>query len=73
MLEDYVYRNIKLYGNALIDEETYIKYGPRKILKDLKSHGFKCVIRIFKIKSKDSTNPLHKKIVTEKTFIIQEV
>lgn len=43
-MEDWIYRNLKNYGNCFIDEKTYKKLGKENILSDLLIHGFKCDI-----------------------------
>ncbi len=46
MIKDYVYRNLRLYGNSLIPNKTYEKYGERLILKELKEKGYDCELRV---------------------------
>ena len=46
MLKPYVFECLKRYGNTVIGEQTFQKYGEKAILKELSKHGFKCNIRI---------------------------
>ena len=46
MLDQYVYNNLRKYGNTIIGESAYKRFGKNKILKDLEKHGFNCNIRI---------------------------
>ena len=39
-LQNYVYYNLKKYGNTIINEHTYNKLGVEKIKKDLAQNGF---------------------------------
>ena len=48
MLDNYIFRNLEKYGNALISESLYKKLGKSKILKILKEKGFNCNIRVVK-------------------------
>lgn len=45
-MKRYVYRNLSKYGNCYISENTYKKLGGKKILHDLKMHGYNCNIKI---------------------------
>lgn len=47
MLDDYVYRNLRSYRNCYITESDYKKIGHKRILKDLKKHGFNCDITVY--------------------------
>lgn len=42
-LNNYVYNNLKHYGNALIGQATYEILGEDVIIKDIKGNGFKNV------------------------------
>ena len=44
MIKDYVYRNLRLYGNCVIPNSLYEKYGERLILNELKKNGYDCNI-----------------------------
>lgn len=46
MLDEYVYKTLKRYGNCVININDLKRYGKKKILKDLKEHGFNCNIRV---------------------------
>ena len=46
MLDGYVYKTLKKYGNCVIGMQDLKKYGKKKILKDLSEHGFNCTIRV---------------------------
>lgn len=46
MLDKYVYKTLKKYGNCVININDLKRYGKKKILKDLKEHGFNCEIKI---------------------------
>lgn len=48
ILDAYVYRNLRAFGNAYIDYYTYEKLGKRNILSDLLKNGFNCTIEINK-------------------------
>ena len=52
-MEKYVYEHLKRYGNTVISEKVYDKMGEKKILKDLKRHGFDCEITVYKYKERD--------------------
>lgn len=47
-MKRYVYRNLSKYGNCYISEDTYKKLGGKKILHDLKMHGYNCNIKVIK-------------------------
>lgn len=44
LLNDYVYRNLRVYHNTLISEKTYKKLGKQNILDDLNNHNLNCEI-----------------------------
>ena len=44
-LDNYVYKNLKKYGNTIIHIDELKQYGESKILEHLKQHGFNCNIR----------------------------
>lgn len=81
MLESYIYSNLKNYKNAVIDNAVYKKLGEKKILADLKAHGFDCQIRTTYIKITDGNfrfsernkSPKYSKKQFEETYIIEEV
>lgn len=71
LLDDYVYRNLRVYGNAYINETTFEKHGESKILADLKEHGFDCELRIYEhFDEKFIDNESHKPTFS-KNIIIQ--
>ena len=70
MFDKFVYRNLKMYGNAVISEEEYNRFGEVKILKHLKRKGFKCRIEIYKHKI---PNAIMDKFFTDEKDIIIEV
>lgn len=45
MFDDYVYKNLKKYGNTVISHDELVRYGESKIKKDLLEHGYSCTIR----------------------------
>lgn len=55
-MERYVYEHLKKYGNTIITETVYEKMGEKKILADLKKHGFDCIIKIYKHSYHDNLN-----------------
>ena len=71
MIKDYVYRNLRLYGNSLIPNSTYEKYGERLILKELKEKGYDCDLRVVEsveilwIEPRISTKKIMKDIIVE--------
>ncbi len=67
-MENYIYRNLKVYGNTYLDNKLYKKMGQKRILDDLKKHGFECEIKIFKSPIID---PSKKIINIEKDLIIE--
>lgn len=50
IFDEYVYINLKKYGNTLISEREYIMYGKETILNHLKENGYDCEIKIYKHK-----------------------
>lgn len=46
-MEDYIYKHLKRFGNTIITEKLYNSLGEKKILEDLKTHGFNCEIIIY--------------------------
>ena len=46
MLDEYVYKTLKKYGNCIIGMQDLKRYGKNKILMDLLEHGFNCTIRV---------------------------
>ena len=67
-MENYIYKYLKIYGNTYLDNKTYRKMGKKRILDDLKEHGFECEIKIFKC---PITDPTKKVINIEKDLIIE--
>ena len=53
MIDKYIYRNLKRYGNCYINEKTYRKIGEKRLLDMLKRKGFPCEIIIHKNKFYD--------------------
>ena len=45
MFDEYVYKNLKKYGNTVISHDELVRYGESKIKKDLLNHGYNCTIR----------------------------
>ena len=46
ILEDWVYNNLQLYGNCVIPERTYNKYGAQKIKDECLERGYVVNIEI---------------------------
>ena len=46
MIPEYVYKNLRLYGNSLIPNSTYEKYGERLILNELRKNGYDCELSV---------------------------
>lgn len=46
MLDGYVYKTLKKFGNCVISIEDVKRYGKKRIIKDLLDHGFNCNIRV---------------------------
>lgn len=46
MLDGYVYKTLKKFGNCVIGMQDVKRYGKKKILKDLSEQGFNCTIRV---------------------------
>lgn len=69
-MEEYIYRHIKKYGNTIISENLYNNLGEKKILEDLKLHGFHCEIIIYNNLDIDSVG---KKKYKHRDIIIQVV
>lgn len=44
-LDDYVYKNLKKYGNTIISSDDLKIHGKSNIIEHLKEHGFNCNIR----------------------------
>ena len=65
-MEDWVYRNLKNYGNCFLDEKTYKKVGKKAILVDLKKHGFDCEI----VKCVCSANDFKNNVAIESDYVI---
>lgn len=61
MLEPYIYFNLKIYGNTVINRKTYRTLGEKTILKDLAEHGFDCYITIEKYFKMDAYDPSERK------------
>lgn len=40
-LENYIYENLRNYGNAVLDKKDYKRLGETKIIADLELNGFK--------------------------------
>lgn len=68
MLE--ITENIKRFGNTIITENLYNSLGEKKILDDLKAHGFNCEIVIYENIDSDSVG---RKNYKEKDIIVQVV
>ena len=71
MLDEYVYRNLRKYGNCVISERDYRRYTKTKILADLLEHGLKCDVRIIKGKEGKINDPLRMRAYIEKTIILE--
>lgn len=69
MLEDYVYKNLEMFGNTVISENAYNRLGEVKILKHLKKKGFKCRIKIYNHKIPNTVMP--NVFIDEKDIIIE--
>ena len=48
IVPDWVFRNLKTYGNCACGYEIVRKYGKNKLLKVLKENGYECSLRIVK-------------------------
>ena len=70
MFDKFVYRNLEMYGNTVISEEEYKRFGETKILKHLKRKGFKCRIKVYNHKI---SNPIMQNIYIDEKDIIIEV
>lgn len=73
ILDQYVYRNLEHFGNAMIGNKTYEKFGEEKILKDLEKHGFKCKFKIIDYHIKDYGNPLKNSSYLDRTVIVEVI
>jgi len=69
-MEDYIYKHLKRFGNTIITENLYNSLGEKKILDDLKEHGFNCEIVIYENIDSDSVG---RKNYKEKDIIVQVV
>lgn len=71
MIKDYVYKNLRLYGNSLISNSTYEKYGERLILNELKKNGYDCNLKVVEsvetiwIEPRVSTKKVMKDVIVE--------
>lgn len=71
MIKDYVYKNLRLYGNSLIPNSTYEKYGERLILNELRKNGYDCDLKVVEsvetiwIEPRVSTKKVMKDIIVE--------
>lgn len=73
MLDKYVYKNLERFGNTVIGEEDYKKYGEEKILSNLKRHGLNCKFKIVEYHIKEAWNQIDVKTVLDKTYIVEVV
>ena len=46
MIPEYVYKNLRLYGNSLIPNSLYEKQGERLILNELRGNGYDCELSV---------------------------
>lgn len=71
MIKDYVYKNLRLYGNSLIPNSAYEKYGERLILNELRKNGYDCDLKVVEsveilwIEPRISTKKTMKDIIVE--------
>lgn len=45
-LKPYVFESLTYFGNTVISDQTFERYGEDALLEELRQHGFDCTIRI---------------------------
>lgn len=69
-LDNYVYDNLKKYGNTIISSYDLKRHGKSKIKEDLKRHGFNCNIRTL---GYDRVTGIYPVKFNERTVIIEVI
>lgn len=73
-MDDWVYRNLRKFGNCAIAHSYYKKLGEENIINDLKDHGLSCRIDVHKTTyTSDSPYVLEQFKKQKKTYVIIEV